>query len=62
MIYLYLFLREWFLRPLLDMRAINARLDAVAYLSHPSNSEILFELGEHLKEVKDIAAITNRIR
>ncbi len=52
-------LRRWLNEPLLDIKRLNARLDAVEALV---NGEILRgEIAEALKQVGDIERLTNRI-
>ncbi len=52
-------LRQWLNQPLLEIKRLNARLDAVETLV---NGEILrAELTETLKQVADIERLTNRI-
>jgi DNA mismatch repair protein MutS len=52
-------LREWILRPLLDCRAIELRLDAVAELKE--RPDVRVSLRACLRAVQDISRLTSRI-
>nr|XP_034896774.1 DNA mismatch repair protein MSH5 isoform X3 [Populus alba] len=47
-----LLLRNWFLRPLLDVENLNGRLDAISFFL--CSEELMVSLRETLKSVKDI--------
>ncbi|MBE2266920.1 MAG: DNA mismatch repair protein MutS [Anaerolinea sp.] len=52
-------LRTWISQPLLDLRRLNARLDAVEALT--SNEALRAELRELLRLVSDVERLTNRL-
>lgn len=52
-------LRTWMLQPLLDLRRLNARLDAVGSLTR--DEAIRLELRENLKHISDIERLVNRL-
>jgi DNA mismatch repair protein MutS len=52
-------LRSWINQPLLDIRRLNARLDAVEALA--SDDTLRAELREHLRQVSDLERLTNRL-
>ncbi|MEO0561529.1 MAG: DNA mismatch repair protein MutS, partial [Chloroflexota bacterium] len=52
-------LRTWLSQPLLDLKRLNARLDAVEALA--TNSVLREELGATLKQVSDLERLTNRL-
>ncbi len=52
-------LRTWINQPLLDLKRLNARLDAVASLT--GNQATRTELREHLRLVSDLERLTNRL-
>lgn len=52
-------LRQWLMQPLLEVKAINARLDAVEELFH--NALLRSELGEGLKQVFDIERLAGKV-
>ncbi|CAH9118028.1 unnamed protein product [Cuscuta europaea] len=51
-------LRNWFLRPILDLDVLNARLDAISFLLYAK--ELSFSLRETLKSVKDVPRILKK--
>jgi DNA mismatch repair protein MutS len=52
-------LRAWINQPLLDIRRLNARLDAVEALA--GDDTLRAELREHLRQVSDLERLTNRL-
>lgn len=52
-------LRTWMLQPLLDLRRLNARLDAVESLTR--DEPIRLELRENLRHISDIERLVNRL-
>ena len=52
-------LRRWLNQPLLDVDAINSRLDAVQLLH--DNTVLRLEVREHLRHIGDLERWTNRI-
>lgn len=52
-------LHSWINQPLLDLQRLNARLDAVEYLSQSEVTRA--ELREALRRVSDIERLTNRV-
>ncbi|GAB5492020.1 MAG: DNA mismatch repair protein MutS [Phototrophicaceae bacterium] len=52
-------LRTWMLQPLLDLKRLNARLDAVESLTR--DEAIRLELRENLKHISDIERLVNRL-
>ncbi|MGB7340985.1 MAG: DNA mismatch repair protein MutS [Phototrophicaceae bacterium] len=52
-------LRTWMLQPLLDLKRLNARLDAVEALTR--SEAVRLELRENLKHVTDIERLVNRL-
>ncbi len=52
-------IREWILRPLLVVDAINARLDAITFFI--ARQLLLMDLRDNLKAVKDIERIITRL-
>jgi DNA mismatch repair protein MutS len=52
-------LHNWVNQPLLDLKLLNARLDAVEALAH--NEILRHELRERLKQISDIERLTNRL-
>ncbi len=52
-------LRQWLNEPLLDITALNARLDAVAALH--ADTLLRTELRTRLKEIGDLERLTNRV-
>lgn len=52
-------LRTWITQPLLDVKRLNARLDAVEIFS--TNEVLRAELREGLKDVSDLERLTNRL-
>lgn len=52
-------LRTWMLQPLLDIKRLNARLDAVESLT--KDEALRLELRENLKHVSDIERLVNRL-
>ncbi|KAL8601031.1 hypothetical protein ACOMHN_030688 [Nucella lapillus] len=48
-------LRLWFLRPLKDLQTLRQRLDTIAFLVQPRNSEVMSSLQACLKHVKNVA-------
>jgi DNA mismatch repair protein MutS len=52
-------LRSWLQQPLLDLEALNQRLDAVEVLV--SNTPARNELRTHLKQVADLERLANRV-
>ncbi len=52
-------LRTWISQPLLDLRRLNARLDAVAALT--ADEALRTELRERLRSVSDLERLTNRL-
>uniref|UniRef100_A0A6N2L0Z3 DNA mismatch repair protein MSH5 n=2 Tax=Salix viminalis TaxID=40686 RepID=A0A6N2L0Z3_SALVM len=53
-----LLLRNWFLRPLLDVKNLNGRLDAISFFL--CSEELMVSLRETLKSVKDIQRILRK--
>ncbi|KAF9672573.1 hypothetical protein SADUNF_Sadunf11G0056200 [Salix dunnii] len=53
-----LLLRNWFLRPLLDVENLNGRLDAISFFL--CSEELMVSLRETLKSVKDIQRILRK--
>ncbi|XP_022932274.1 DNA mismatch repair protein MSH5 isoform X5 [Cucurbita moschata] len=51
-------LRNWFLRPLVDLENLNKRLDAITFFI--SSEELMHSLRETLKTVKDIPHILKK--
>ncbi|GAB2215856.1 hypothetical protein Droror1_Dr00020261 [Drosera rotundifolia] len=45
-------LRNWFLRPIIDLESLNARLDAISFFK--CSEELMASLRETLKPVKDV--------
>lgn len=52
-------LRTWINQPLLDVRRLNARLDAVEALT--TDEVLRAQLREHLRAVSDLERLTNRL-
>ncbi|MGQ9908634.1 MAG: DNA mismatch repair protein MutS [Candidatus Flexifilum sp.] len=52
-------LRTWISQPLLDVRRLNARLDAVEALT--TDEALRAELRDHLRAVSDLERLTNRL-
>ncbi|MEO1291072.1 MAG: hypothetical protein AAFV93_25335 [Chloroflexota bacterium] len=52
-------LRTWMLQPLLDIKRLNARLDAVESLTR--DEALRLELRENLRHVSDIERLVNRL-
>jgi DNA mismatch repair protein MutS len=52
-------LRSWINQPLLDIRRLNARLDAIESLA--GDDTMRAELREHLRGVSDLERLTNRL-
>lgn len=52
-------LRSWILRPLLDARKINLRLDAVEWLVQ--NRELCLRLRQELSKVRDVERLLSRL-
>lgn len=52
-------LRQWMLQPLLDLKRLNARLDAVEALTQ--NEVLRLELKETLGKISDLERLTNRL-
>jgi DNA mismatch repair protein MutS len=52
-------LRTWMTQPLLDIKRLTARLDAVEALT--KDEALRQELGDHLKQVSDIERLVNRL-
>lgn len=52
-------LRTWMLQPLLDIKRLNARLDAVESLTREEATRL--ELHENLKHISDIERLVNRL-
>jgi DNA mismatch repair protein MutS len=52
-------LRTWISQPLLDVRRLNARLDAVEALT--ADEALRAELRDHLRAVSDLERLTNRL-
>ena len=46
--------RLWFLRPMRDIHTLQERLEAISFLKHPSNEEVVKSLGDCLKNIKHI--------
>ncbi len=53
-------LRTWLSQPLLDLKRLNARLDAVESLTE--SGPLRAELDETLRQVSDLERLTNRLR
>ncbi|KAJ8754599.1 hypothetical protein K2173_010690 [Erythroxylum novogranatense] len=51
-------LRSWFLRPIVDLENLNARLNAISVFLH--SEELMVSLRETLKSVKDIPHILKK--
>ena len=52
-------LRTWMLQPLLDIRRLNARLDAVESLTQ--DEALRLEIRENLRHISDIERLVNRL-
>lgn len=52
-------LRTWINQPLLDLKRLNARLDALEALTN--STEVRAELHEHLRLISDLERLTNRL-
>lgn len=52
-------LRTWMIQPLLDMRRLNARLDAVEALT--KDEALRLEMRDYLKQIGDIERLVNRL-
>lgn len=50
-------LRQIFLRPTLDMRILNERLDTIAVLLRPDNQGVLEDIYKCLKQIKNMRAV-----
>ncbi|XP_043810856.1 DNA mismatch repair protein MSH5 isoform X5 [Manihot esculenta] len=51
-------LRNWFLRPILDLESLNGRLNAISFFL--CSGELMVSLRETLKSVKDISRILKK--
>ncbi|XP_004295833.1 PREDICTED: DNA mismatch repair protein MSH5 [Fragaria vesca subsp. vesca] len=51
-------LRNWFLRPIIDLESLNSRLDAISFFI--SSGELVMSLRSTLKSVKDIPHILKK--
>ncbi|KAJ3094971.1 MutS protein msh5 [Phlyctochytrium planicorne] len=47
-------LKNWFLRPSIDLRVINGRLDTISFFLKPSNQALVGDLRTSLQNVKNI--------
>lgn len=50
-------LRQIFLRPTLNMKLLNERLDTIAVLLRPDNQGILEDINKCLKQIKNMRAV-----
>ena len=55
-------LRNWFMQPLRDRSSLNKRLDSIQYFFDNPGSELVNEIRENLKHIKDTKLILKRIR
>ena len=55
-------LRRLFLRPILDIQQMNARLDAVTVLSRPENATVLSNLRKDMGSIKNVRSLVIILR
>ena len=55
-------LREWMLKPLLDIPALRLRQDIVQFLIEPSSKPVVEVMSRQLKRVKDLGTILRRVK
>jgi len=55
-------LRQYFLRPSMNIAIINERLDTISVLLRPDNTEALGRLNESLAKIKNIRMYTTNLR
>ena len=55
-------LRQYFLRPSLNLAVINERLDTISVLLRPDNTGSLDQLVEHLAKIKNMRIVTVNLR
>lgn len=55
-------LRQYFLRPSLNLDTINERLDTIQTLLRPENSDVLSQLVENLGKIKNMKLVTVNLR
>lgn len=55
-------LRQYFLRPSLNMAVINERLDAISVFARPDNSSTLDKITKALSKIKNMRVATSNLR
>jgi DNA mismatch repair protein MSH5 len=55
-------LRQYFFRPSLDIQVINERLNTVAVFLRPENWDIISQLGQCLRKIRNMRSIIIRLR
>jgi len=55
-------LRQYFVRPSLNLDVINERLDTISVLLRPDNASLFDQLGEMLSKIKNIRLVTANLR
>ncbi|KAJ3219469.1 MutS protein msh5 [Dinochytrium kinnereticum] len=57
-----LLLKNWFLRPSMDVRVINNRLDTIEFFLHPQHQAMVLELRGCLQNIKNIPKILHHMK
>ena len=55
-------LRQWFLRPTLDLELLKERQRSISIFIRPDNSALMDDLGRNLRQIKQIRPLILRLR